>query len=68
MPLDQQVKTGLVEEHRRHEVDTGSPEVQIAILTARITQLTDHLRVHKKDHPAVGCSRWSGRGDAYCAI
>ncbi|MBP7559617.1 MAG: 30S ribosomal protein S15 [Armatimonadetes bacterium] len=50
MPLDQQVKTGLVEEHRRHEVDTGSPEVQIAILTARITQLTDHLRVHKKDH------------------
>lgn len=50
MPLDQVVKTGLVEEHRRHEVDTGSPEVQIAILTARITQLTDHLRVHRKDH------------------
>lgn len=50
MPLHPQVKTEIVQEHKRHEVDTGSPEVQIAILTARITQLTDHLRVHKKDH------------------
>ncbi len=36
--------------HRKHETDTGSPEVQIALLTARINQLTDHLKVHKKDH------------------
>ncbi|MBD3175371.1 MAG: 30S ribosomal protein S15 [Armatimonadia bacterium] len=50
MPLDPQTKTELVEEHRRHEIDTGSPEVQIAILTSRIVQLTEHLREHKKDH------------------
>ena len=36
--------------HRRHESDTGSPQVQIAILTERINHLTEHLKVHKKDH------------------
>jgi small subunit ribosomal protein S15 len=36
--------------HRLHETDTGSPEVQIALLTERINHLTDHLKVHKKDH------------------
>ena len=36
--------------HRVHDTDTGSPEVQVALLTARINQLTEHLRVHKKDH------------------
>ncbi len=36
--------------HKLHEGDTGSPEVQIALLTARINQLTEHLRTHKKDH------------------
>jgi len=36
--------------HQRHEGDTGSPEVQIALLTTRINHLTDHLRTHKKDH------------------
>jgi small subunit ribosomal protein S15 len=39
-----------IETHRLHDTDTGSPEVQIALLTERINQLTEHLRVHKKDH------------------
>lgn len=39
-----------IAEHRRHETDTGSPEVQIALLTDRINHLTEHLKVHKKDH------------------
>jgi len=43
-------KTGIIEKFRLHESDTGSPEVQIAILTERITQLSDHLKKHKKDH------------------
>jgi small subunit ribosomal protein S15 len=49
MALDKETKTKLVEEFARHEGDTGSPEVQIALLTTRITQLTDHLRVNKHD-------------------
>ena len=43
-------KTAVIEANRTHENDTGSPEVQIALLTARITLLTDHLKSHKKDH------------------
>ena len=43
-------KTAIIEANRTHEGDTGSPEVQIAILTARINELTDHLRVHKHDN------------------
>ena len=43
-------KTTVIEGNRTHETDTGSPEVQIAILTERINQLTEHLKVHKKDH------------------
>ena len=43
-------KTAIIEANRTHESDTGSPEVQIAILTARINELTDHLRVHKHDN------------------
>ena len=43
-------KSETITEHRLHETDTGSPEVQIAILTARINHLTEHLKVHKKDH------------------
>jgi small subunit ribosomal protein S15 len=39
-----------IAEHRLHESDTGSPEVQIALLTARINMLTEHLKIHKKDH------------------
>jgi small subunit ribosomal protein S15 len=43
-------KAATITEHRLHETDTGSPEVQVAILTERIAHLTEHLRVHKKDH------------------
>ena len=43
-------KLAIIEKYAIHEGDTGSPEVQIAILTKRINDLTDHLRVHKKDH------------------
>lgn len=43
-------KTALIEQNRTHEGDTGSPEVQIAILTKRINDLNEHLRTHKKDH------------------
>jgi small subunit ribosomal protein S15 len=43
-------KAGTITEHRLHDSDTGSPEVQIALLTDRINHLTDHLKVHTKDH------------------
>lgn len=43
-------KNAIIENNRTHETDTGSPEVQIAILTKRINDLTEHLKVHKKDH------------------
>ena len=43
-------KQAVIGEHKRHDSDTGSPEVQIALLTARINHLTDHLKMHKKDH------------------
>lgn len=43
-------KTEVIENNRVHEKDTGSPEVQIAILTRRINDLTEHLKIHKKDH------------------
>jgi small subunit ribosomal protein S15 len=49
MSLDKEAKTKIMEEYSRHESDTGSPEVQIALLTTRIQQLTDHLRTHKHD-------------------
>lgn len=43
-------KTAVIEANRTHENDTGSPEVQIAILTERIAELTEHLKVNQKDH------------------
>ena len=43
-------KKELIEKYKKHESDTGSPEVQIGLLTYRITYLTEHLKVHKKDH------------------
>ncbi len=49
MPLPKNEKSEIVKSYARHEGDTGSPEVQIAMLTARITQLTEHLKVHKHD-------------------
>ena len=43
-------KTEIIKKYARHEGDTGSPEVQIAVLTKRINDLTEHLKTHKKDH------------------
>lgn len=50
MALTPERKTQLIQEYRTHENDTGSPEVQIAILTENINNLNEHLRTHKKDH------------------
>lgn len=49
MPLAKEIKTQVIQDYHRHTNDTGSPEVQIAILTKRILQLTDHLRANKHD-------------------
>jgi len=49
MSITTEKKAELIEEYHRHEKDTGSPEVQIAILSSRINQLTNHLREHKHD-------------------
>ncbi len=49
MTLDKEMKLKLIQEFSRHENDTGSPEVQIALLTTRINQLTEHLKAHKND-------------------
>jgi small subunit ribosomal protein S15 len=50
VPLDTEVKKEIISEHATSEGDTGSPEVQIALLTKRISDLTEHLKVHKHDH------------------
>jgi small subunit ribosomal protein S15 len=50
VPLDTEVKKEIISEHATSEGDTGSPEVQIALLTKRINGLTEHLKVHKHDH------------------
>ena len=50
MPLTLESKNQIVGDYKIHEKDTGSPEVQIALLTRRITELTEHLKTHKKDH------------------
>ncbi len=50
MTLQADRKKSIIAEYRIHETDTGSPEVQIALLTERINYLTEHLKVHKKDH------------------
>ncbi len=49
MPLDRATKDRIIKDFAREEGDTGSPEVQIALLTARISQLTEHLKVHNHD-------------------
>lgn len=48
--MDQATKTAVKEEYRQHDKDTGSVEVQVALLTSRINELTEHLKQHKKDH------------------
>ena len=50
MGLTKEAKQEIFTKHGRHQADTGSPEAQIALLTERISQLTEHLRTHKKDH------------------
>ncbi len=50
MSLAAEKKQSLIEQYRKHPSDTGSPEVQIALLTERINYLTDHFKAHKKDH------------------
>ncbi len=50
MPQNQEKKSDVIAKYRLHETDTGSPEVQVALLTDRITELTEHFKVHKKDH------------------
>jgi small subunit ribosomal protein S15 len=50
MPLPKDVKTSIIAEYKRGDSDTGSAEVQIALLTQRIRDLTEHLKTHKKDH------------------
>ena len=50
MAITKERKTQLIDQYRREPNDTGSPEVQIALLTARINELHEHMRVHKKDH------------------
>lgn len=48
--LSKERKTEIIDQFKKHEVDTGSPEVQIGILTERINVLTEHLKIHSKDH------------------
>lgn len=48
--MDKEKKTSLISSYKTHEKDTGSPEVQVAIITERINYLVDHLKKHKKDH------------------
>ena len=49
MPLEPGAKQGVIEEYRQHRTDTGSPEVQVALLSQRISYLSDHFKTHKKD-------------------
>lgn len=50
MTIAAEHKTKLIKEYRRHDTDTGSPEIQISVLTSRIGELNEHLRTHLKDH------------------
>ena len=50
MSLGKDAKSGVISDYRLHEQDTGSPEVQVALLSERITQLQEHFKAHKKDH------------------
>ncbi|MAG58216.1 MAG: 30S ribosomal protein S15 [Planctomycetes bacterium] len=50
MRLPKEQKTSIIEEYKTKDGDTGSPEVQVALLTTKIRELTEHLKIHKKDH------------------
>ena len=51
--ISKELKSQIIDKYKRDEKDTGSPEVQIAILTERINELTEHLKVHKKDNHSI---------------
>lgn len=62
MTVTKEQKAQVVGEHRLHATDTGSPEVQIGLLTARINELTDHMKTHKKDfHSRLGLLKLVGK-------
>lgn len=62
MVLTPEQKQQIIDEHKQHEGDTGSPEVQVALLTARISYLTDHFKTHKKDfHSRTGLLKLVGQ-------
>ncbi|HBE94614.1 MAG TPA: 30S ribosomal protein S15 [Desulfovibrio sp.] len=62
MVLDADGKNKIIEDYKRHEGDTGSPEVQVALLTERIAYLTEHFKVHKKDfHSRTGLLKLVGQ-------
>jgi small subunit ribosomal protein S15 len=62
MSVAESIKSNVIAEHAKHATDTGSPEVQIALLTTRINQLTQHLKTHKKDHASrLGLLRLVGQ-------
>ena len=78
--ISKEKKTAIIKEYARTEGDTGSPEVQVAVLTARIQELTEHLKENPKDHHSrrgllkmvgqrrVVCSRWWDRGGDFWTI
>ena len=60
--IQKETKQSIIADYRTHESDTGSPEVQVAVLTERIRELTEHLKVHKKDfHSRRGLLKMVGR-------
>ncbi|MFK4764803.1 30S ribosomal protein S15 [Desulfobaculum sp. SPO524] len=62
MVMTPEVKAQIIEEYKQHEGDTGSPEVQVALLTSRIQYLTDHFKTHKKDfHSRTGLLKLVGQ-------
>lgn len=62
MTLTINKKTEIIDKHKLHETDTGSPEVQVAMLTERINHLTEHLKIHRKDfHSRRGLYKMIGR-------
>lgn len=62
MVMDAEAKQKIIDDYKTHEGDTGSPEVQVALLTERITYLTDHFKTHKKDyHSRTGLLKLVGQ-------
>ena len=62
MSVAERIKADVIQEHQKHDADTGSPEVQVALMTNRINYLTQHLKTHKKDHASrLGLLRLVGQ-------